>query len=125
MFHWSLLTTGGIKDLATPIRRVVFLDVWYLWSSFWTSRRLRGELDKCAVSVFVLLFGWGACMDEIARGLCSEYVAEAWRTGFAAGGALIFGIVVVVHLIMRIVDGTWETLDDRKKGEHEDETTHV
>lgn len=64
-------------------------------------------------------------MDGLARGLCSEYTAEAWRTGFAAGCAVVFGVVVLVHLLMRIFNGTWESFDDRTREESKDEKTHV
>jgi len=80
-------------------------------------------LDRCGVNVFY--YAWRFGMDEMARGLCSEYVSEAWRTGFAAGCAVVFGVVIVVHLLMRVFNGTWENFDDRGKGESENEETHV
>lgn len=64
-------------------------------------------------------------MDDLARDFCSGYVAEAWRTGFAAGAAVIFGVVVLVHLLMRIFDGTWESFSDKRHGECKSETKDV
>jgi hypothetical protein len=43
-------------------------------------------------------------MESIARELCAQYIDETWRTGFAAGSAATFGLAVLVHLVMRLVD---------------------
>lgn len=94
-----------------------------MWVSKKGCRRLREMLDKCVVGVFY--YAWRFRVDELAKGLCSEYASEAWRTGFAAGCAAVFGVVIVVHLLMRVFNGTWENLDGRRKKESKNEETHV
>lgn len=61
-------------------------------------------------------------MGDVARIACNEVcgwvIAEAWRTGFAAGCAAVFGLVVVVQVVMRLFS-RWEALAEREKKERE------